>query len=249
MEMTIPNKDGKTLYLPDSLCVQLVESMGYRVIVPEDYDPDGWDGVWGCELPEGEDSSPTVGKEFETLVFRIIDASPRLASLITERYKAITGKGLKIIQFRINGTFKILKNAGFDFGKNWEEQSEEFHTKLGQLLDEMIGLFSRPDYRAESEHFVSGLMMKIERPEPGDDRTPAERLAAKFGGTAEGDMVIGPDGVKHEVVRANLDEFDELSTETPADPNSELGKAYWTTKYRGEDGKTVVVPDKREPAA
>jgi hypothetical protein len=125
--------------------------MGCKVEVPGDYDPNGWDGdCWSYEEPEGLD----IGEEFCSRVVRIVNAKPKLEELTNERLKAATGATYSC---SVNGTFKVLNSAGFDFGKDWEDQPQDFHTKLVEKIDDLIGLLRNhdPRKRQESKHWIA----------------------------------------------------------------------------------------------
>ena len=159
MGIYVEGNDGKTkVHLPTSFFVEVIRSMGWGVTVPEGYDPDFWDGDdWSYVVPAGVNWQEEIGLQLG----RTIDALSKLEKLTNERFSAAVGMESRYRQNCVSEFFHDLRVAGFDFGKDWEEQTQEFHTKLAAIIDQLVDhlvdvhLNPDPNTRKEFTHFIA----------------------------------------------------------------------------------------------
>lgn len=154
--------------------------------------------------------------------------------------------------YTVNGTFKLLRVAGYDFSKDWEDQTEKVHAQIRALLAELV---ESAQSGKESEHFAPSNVLEERRKMR---RKGIEAICKATGGLldpatygSDGATVVLPNGERDRIIfvdsedetsnlrKQMLEKRREEVTEVPIDPTSIEGLAGWKTKFIGKEGKEV----------
>jgi len=274
MAIRMTTRDGVKANLPDSIQIQILRELGCGVAIHSEEQGD-FDVIHEGTTEEELDSA--VAKILAKVVHCQRHLNSEAEKLTNkEEFKALKGrlcfdteetyKLLRHAEFDfgaeeqtqgfVNRMKALVMELTFFLDANdgsKDAKSEHFRIRGKKTTPELplppLPVIPLDDYKDAKEKGASGL---------------AEKIAQATGGTVSPDddtLVISPEGERAKVVvcgtandddlsrllKQAADKLTESSTETPVDPNSELGKAGWTTEYRDENGRTVGVSN--EPVA